>query len=80
MFHKVVIPECGAARRVRESVFAVVVPLRNDRSPTKTFGDDDKKHWNKVVIKIKVILNLFQDLLIVSLVFSVLFNNPIGRF
>ena len=76
MFHKVVIPES----RSRESVFAVVVPLRNDRSPTKTFGDDDKKHWNKVVIKIKVILNLVQDLLIVSLVFSVLFNNPIGRF
>lgn len=35
-----VIPECGVARRVRESVFDVIVLLQNDRSPTKTFGDD----------------------------------------
>ena len=35
-----VIPECGAARRVRESVFDVIVLLQNGRSPTKTFGDD----------------------------------------
>ena len=29
-----------------------IVLLRNDRSPTKTFGDDDKKRYNKAVIKI----------------------------
>ncbi|WP_432634190.1 hypothetical protein [Candidatus Avelusimicrobium sp.] len=34
---KAVIPE-GCSR---ESVFAVVVLLRNDRSPTKFLGDDD---------------------------------------
>ena len=37
----VVIPECFAARRVRESVFVVVVLLQNDRSPTKFLGDDE---------------------------------------
>ena len=36
-----VISECGAARRVRESVFAVVVLVRNDRTPTKSLGNDD---------------------------------------
>ncbi|WP_432635841.1 hypothetical protein [Candidatus Avelusimicrobium sp.] len=41
---KAVIPEC----RSRESVFAVVVLLRNDRSPTKFLGDDDK---NQNVLK-----------------------------
>ena len=50
----VVIPECCS----RESVFAVVVLLRNDRSPTKFLGDDD-------FIKKEVILNLVQDLPIV---------------
>ena len=41
------IPECGAARRVRESVFDVIVLLQNDRFPTKTFGDDDQLPQHK---------------------------------
>ena len=41
----VVLPECLAARRVRKSVFAVVVPLHNDRSPTETFGDDEGRTY-----------------------------------
>ena len=52
---------------------AVVVLLRNDRSPTKFLGDDD-------FIKKEVILNLVQDLPIVLLVASVVFYNPRCRF
>ena len=43
-------------------LFVVVVLLRNDRSRIKTLRDDDKKQYNKSVIKMGVILNLFQNL------------------
>ena len=43
-------------------LFVVVVLFRNNRSPTETFGDDNKKQYNKSVIKMGVILNLFQNL------------------
>ena len=39
-FFSSVIPESSS----RESVFAVVVPLRNDRSWTTTFQDDDNNN------------------------------------
>ena len=43
-------------------LFVVVVLFRNDRSRIKTLRDDDKKQYNKSVIKMGVILNLFQNL------------------
>ena len=43
-------------------LFVVVVLFRNDRSRIKTLRDDGKKQYNKSVIKMGVILNLFQNL------------------
>ena len=43
-------------------LFVVVVLFRNNRSRIKTLRDDDKKQYNKSVIKMGVILNLFQNL------------------
>ena len=50
-----VILESRPARSVPVSV--VFLFFNNNRSPTKFLGDDNKKRYNKAIIKLGVILN-----------------------